>query len=219
MPGDGVSTRERILDAAEALVLDQGFSGTSLDRVLARTGFTKGAFFYHFRSKADLARALVERYAERDRERLEAFLARAEALSGDPLDQVLLFVGQFEEVAETLGEPEPGCLFASYCYESGQFDPETIAVIGATFEVWRHRLGEKLEAVTERYPPRLPVDPAGLADLLTTVFEGAFIMAKTLKDPYIVAGQLGHYRNYLQLLFRPEAEDVAVPHGEERTHP
>jgi len=219
MPSDGTSTRERILDAAEPLVLDHGFSGTSLDRVLARTGFTKGAFFYHFRSKADLARALVERYAARDRERLEAFLEQAEALSGDPLAQVLRFVGQFEELAEVLNEPEPGCLFASYCYQSGQFDPETIAVIGATFEAWRHRLGEKLEAVASCYPPRLPVDPASLADLLTAVFEGAFIMAKTLKDPHIVAGQLGHYRNYLQLLFGPPAESMPAATGEATAPP
>ncbi|HKL77462.1 MAG TPA: TetR/AcrR family transcriptional regulator, partial [Gammaproteobacteria bacterium] len=118
MPGDGVSTRERILDAAEALVLDQGFSGTSLDRVLARTGFTKGAFFYHFRSKADLARALLERYAERDRDRLEGALHRAEQRSADPLEQVLGFVEGFEAAAEGLTRPEPGCLFAAYCYES-----------------------------------------------------------------------------------------------------
>lgn len=206
MPRDGAPTRERILDAAEALVLDYGFSGTSLEMVLERSGITKGAFFYHFRSKGDLAHALVARYAEQDESKLEEFMGRAERLSRDPLQQVLIFVGLFEEAAESLTEPYPGCLFASYCYESRQFDPETLSIIAETFRGWRRRLGAKLREAAARHPPRLAVDPEDLADLITTVFEGSFIMSRTLQDPRIVAAHLRHYRSYLELLFEsPEA--------------
>lgn len=206
MPRDGSATRERILDAAEELILDHGFAATSVDRVLERTGLTKGSFFYHFRSKAELARALVERYAAQDRDKLEEFMGRAERLSGDPLQQVLIFVGLFEEAAESLTEPYPGCLFASYCYESRQFDPGTMGVISATFLAWRERLGGKLREAMARHTPRREVDPDSLADLITTVFEGSFIMSRTLQDPAMVAGHLRHYRNYLELLFAaPEA--------------
>ncbi|MFA9459218.1 TetR/AcrR family transcriptional regulator [Thiohalorhabdus sp. Cl-TMA] len=201
MPRDGSATRERILNATESLVLDHGFAGTSLDMVLTETGITKGAFFYHFRGKGELARALVERYSEQDLANLEAYMARAERLSRDPLQQVLIFVGLYEEAAGALTEPYPGCLFASYCYESRQFDPATIGVINTTFDRWRERLGSKFEAVLAAYPPRLPVDAAGLADLLTTVFEGAFILSKTRGEPEVVAAHLRHYRNYLELLF------------------
>lgn len=40
-----------------------------------------------------------------------------------------------------------------------------------------------------------------LADMMTVIFEGAFIVSKTLKEPGTVAAQLGHYRDYLVLLF------------------
>src|SRR5688572_12444414 len=60
MPRDGSATRERILDTAERLMTDQGYNATSLDQVVAESSSSKGAFFHHFRSKADLALQLVE---------------------------------------------------------------------------------------------------------------------------------------------------------------
>ncbi len=57
------NTRERILQIAEALVYEKGFSGTSLNDIVSAASLTKGAFFHHFRSKDDLGRALVARYA------------------------------------------------------------------------------------------------------------------------------------------------------------
>ncbi len=70
MPRDGSATRQRILDTAERLVIDNGFAGTSVDQVVVESGTSKGAFFHHFPSKVDLARSLVARYAATDRRQL-----------------------------------------------------------------------------------------------------------------------------------------------------
>lgn len=201
MPRDGTETRTRILDAAEELVLDHGFAGTTVEAILDRTGFTKGAFFHHFPSKDDLAHALVERYAELDAETLEEYMERAERLSRDPLQQILIFVGLFEESMDRLTDPYPGCLFASYCYEAQLFDDRIHEVIREAFARWRIRLGEKLRSAIERHPPRLPVDPDDVADAFTVIIEGAFIVSKTMEEPRGVARQLRQYRNYLELLF------------------
>ena len=67
---DPERTRERILDCAQALILDHGFGATTVDAVTGRAGITKGAFFHHFPSKSDLGRALAHRYAELDEEHL-----------------------------------------------------------------------------------------------------------------------------------------------------
>ncbi|MEQ8966675.1 MAG: TetR/AcrR family transcriptional regulator [Azospirillaceae bacterium] len=204
MPRNGAETRRTIMDAAEGLILEQGFAATSIDRVIERAGVRKGTFFYHFETKAALALALVERYAALDLEHLEGNMARAEAMSRDPLQQVLIFVGLFREAAEKLSEPYPGCLFASFCYEAGLFDEATLAVIRDAMARWRVRLGAKLAEASARHPPRADVDTDSLADLLTVIFEGAFILSKTCKDPRTVADQLGHYRTYLELLFGAE---------------
>ncbi|MGD8710745.1 MAG: TetR/AcrR family transcriptional regulator [Ectothiorhodospiraceae bacterium] len=189
------------MDAAEALILEQGFAGSSVDRLIQAAGVTKGTFFYHFATKLDLAKALVERYAELDRSQLEDNMRRAEKLSRDPLQQLLIFVGLLEEAAAELTEPYPGCLFASYCYESGLFGDEIHGTIAEAMAFWRTGLGAKLREVAERYPPRMDVDFDSLADALTVVFEGAFIVSKTYREASVVAEQLRHYRNYLELLF------------------
>lgn len=189
------------MDAAEELILDRGFAGTSIDAILERTELTKGAFFHHFPSKIELARALVRRYARLDAGKLEENFDRAERLARDPLQQVLIFVGLFEEEMELLTEPYPGCLFASYCYEAGRFDDDIHGVIREALAKWRRRLGEKLRRVMEERDPRMEADPEVLADMLTVIFEGAFIVSKTMAEPEAVALQLRQYRNYLELLF------------------
>ncbi len=203
MSRDPEATRTAILDAAEGLVLDRGLSGTSVGTISARAGVTKGAFYHHFDTKADLAHALMERFAAADLDQLEDNLDRAERLSRDPLQHLLILVGLYQEKMEQLTEPYPGCLFASYLHEAELLETETLAVPRHVMRTWRGRLVHKLRAAAEAHPPVREVDLESLADMMTVVFEGAFVVSKTLRDPEVVARQLGHYRTYLKLLFSP----------------
>ncbi len=65
-------TRARILDAARRVFERHGFHGSSLDQVAREAGFTKGAVYSAFDSKADLFLALL---AERATERRQAWQA------------------------------------------------------------------------------------------------------------------------------------------------
>ncbi len=58
---DAARTRTAILDAAETLFFDQGVGRTSLDEIGARAGVTRGAVYWHFKSKGELISALFER--------------------------------------------------------------------------------------------------------------------------------------------------------------
>jgi len=51
-------TRERILDVALDLFIEQGFDGTSLRQIAEQLGVTKAALYYHFESKEDILLAL-----------------------------------------------------------------------------------------------------------------------------------------------------------------
>ncbi|MCG8435428.1 MAG: TetR/AcrR family transcriptional regulator [Gammaproteobacteria bacterium] len=201
MPRDGAATRQKIMDTAEKLIFDYGFSATSVDKLIDAGGITKGTFFYHFKTKDELALALVERFAENDQKILAENFARAEKLARDPLQQLLVFIGLFEEMMEQLTEPPQGCLFASYMYEAQLFDNKAHKVIEDGFIAWRDKLVPLFKDITAAYPPRVPVDYVSLADMLTVVFEGAFIMSKTFKDPKVMVQQLAHYKNYIELLF------------------
>jgi TetR/AcrR family transcriptional repressor of nem operon len=198
---DPEKTRERILDAAQELILDHGFGSTTVDAVVSRAGITKGAFFHHFGSKADLARALVERYSRMDRELLEQNIDRARKLSNDPLQQLLILLGLYEEMFESMAEPFPGCLFASYIYEHKLFDEGTLGVLRESTLMWRDVVRGMLEKVAAAYPPRVPVDLESLADTVYALTEGSFIMTKTLGDKSLLARHTRHLRTYLELLF------------------
>lgn len=53
-------TRNAILDSAAAVFDERGFAGASLSEILAKAGVTKGALYFHFSSKEELAMALIE---------------------------------------------------------------------------------------------------------------------------------------------------------------
>jgi TetR/AcrR family transcriptional regulator, transcriptional repressor for nem operon len=194
-------TRDRILDAAQALILDHGFGSTTVEAVVGRAGITKGAFFHHFRSKADLARKLIERFAAMDREHMQGHLARAEKLARDPLQQLLTLIALYEEDFDALAESVPGCLFASYVYENKLFDEEILAVLRESTLMWRRVMLAKLEEAARAHPPKREVDMVSLADLFYSLTEGAYVMTKTLGDKTLLARQARHLRNYLELLF------------------
>ncbi len=201
MRKDGAATREKILDAAQELILERGYVGMTVEHVLDRVGITKGAFFHHFKTKDDLAKALLRRFADKDARIYSETRERAEKLSDDPLQQMLIFIRLFEEMFESLREPYPGCLFASYIYELQQFDDETRGLIEESFRKWRELLKEKFEAIARKYPPRAKIEAASLADAFTVVLEGAFITGKAMNEPAVISDQLRHFRNYVELLF------------------
>jgi AcrR family transcriptional regulator len=67
-------TLKRVLAAAMAVFRRDGYHGASLDRVAAAAGFTKGAVYSAFDSKADLFLALLARRAGERRDELRAVL-------------------------------------------------------------------------------------------------------------------------------------------------
>lgn len=197
------STRERLLDLAEQLVLQKGFASTSIDELIAGVGITKSGFFYHFKDKNDLARALIVRYLEEDDRIMKELFARAAELHDDPLHSFLIALKLFAEMMGKVHDVHPGCLAASVCYQDQLFDQEIRAMNAGGLLTWRKRFRTQLDRIAERYPPKIQVDLDTLADSITALVEGAIILSKSLKDARALPAQILHYRNYIKLLFEP----------------
>ena len=58
------SSVELILDAAEKVFAERGFSGTSMRKIVAEAGVANGAIHYHFKTKEDLFRRVIKRRSE-----------------------------------------------------------------------------------------------------------------------------------------------------------
>lgn len=67
------STRDRILDIAMDLFIEQGFDKTSLREIADQLGFSKAAIYYHFQSKDEILLALHMRLHEFGRRAMERF--------------------------------------------------------------------------------------------------------------------------------------------------
>jgi len=201
VPRNGAATRARILDVTERLVVEKGFADTSLDEIIAAAATTKGGLFHHFASKQDLGRAVIERYAAQDAATQEEMIRRGEESSADPLDQLLTYVRLMTDTVEEQFRTLPGCLFASFAYERNLVDDSTKQLIADNFRFTHASVRRKLDQVVERHPPRQPVDLDAIADQITTIAEGAFVMARILDDPAVVRAQMDQFRRYLELLF------------------
>lgn len=55
------ATREALIDAAEEMFMEHGVARTSLEQIARHAGMTRGAVYWHFKNKADLFRAMLER--------------------------------------------------------------------------------------------------------------------------------------------------------------
>lgn len=197
----GEERREKILQVAESIILQKGFSATSIDEILEDAHITKGGFFYHFSDKTELARGLVERYLEQDEVLFNGLVARARELTEDPLQQYLLFINLLAEVMESLESVHPGCLVASFTYESKQFDDTVLGLIREGILRWRDLFQQQLEAAAAVYPPREEVSLEELADMLSSIVEGGIILSRVLEDNRMLVRQIRQYRNYIKHLF------------------
>ncbi len=100
-----MSTKNKILDAAESLFADKGFNGTSLREITGLASVNLAAVNYHFGSKKELIKAVMSRYMNELSPRLEsALLLLCESSSKPSLHEVfsafvepLLHLNEFKE--------------------------------------------------------------------------------------------------------------------------
>lgn len=201
MAAKGQQTREHILATAEKLILQRGYSGTSIERIISESGITKGGFFYHFDGKNDLAKHLILRYLEQDAVFFNGLLERARALTEDPLQQLLIFLKLMGEAMTDLPGSHPGCLVASFTYESHQFDAEVRRLNAEGILSWRRIFIEQLTEIIEKYPMKIELPLDNLADMLTSIIEGGIVISRCLDDKNVLPNQILQFRNYIRLLF------------------
>lgn len=103
------SSRQLILDAAEAIAREKGPGQMSLDAVAATAGLSKGGLLYHFPSKAKLLEALVEVHIERAQ---AAYAKGVEAGTSDQNAMALAYLDHFRTQMAERPEPAAGVLAA-----------------------------------------------------------------------------------------------------------
>jgi len=189
-------TKERLLDAAERLMLAKGYAATTVEAICEAAKLTKGSFFHYFDSKDQLGRELLERYCASGQKIHQAFCGR----ETDPLKRVYNYIDNAVKMSK---EPamRDGCLLGLFSQELCDTNPQIRTACKKGFDEWAKSFGQEVAKAKAAYAPHAPFDPQALAEHLIAVIEGSMIMGKARRDMSIVGQNLAHFKAYVKSLF------------------
>lgn len=173
--GPRPDTATRILDSAERLAQARGYNGFSYADVASELGITKASLHYHFASKAELGRALIERYSER----FSAALADIESGLSDAPAKLDAYAALYAEVLRGHRMCLCGMLAAEYATL-----PQPIRDgLTAFFDRNEGWLEGVLEEGSADGSLTLSAPSAETAQLIVSALEGAMLVARPYGEP------------------------------------
>ena len=172
----GRATLDRILDAATALIFEDGVAGTTLDDVRAAAKVSKGQLYHYFADKDELIHAVIDRTIQQvlDAQPRLPNLSTWTAISSWLDDLVQLQVER-----QAVG----GCPIGSLAGELAETDDLARAELAAGFDSWEAPLRRGLEQMRTEGKLRRNADPARLATATLAAIQGGLVLAQTRRDP------------------------------------
>jgi TetR/AcrR family transcriptional regulator, transcriptional repressor for nem operon len=167
------STKQRLLDAGQAMLLKHGYHDLGIQAVLTATRIPRGSFYHHFRDKEDFGLRVIDQYMLQVHAALDATLGDA---SRPPLERVRRF---FESIRESYREEGYlGCLLGGLGQELSGVSEVFRVRIEECFSVIQQRIAACLGEALQRgdIPPEADVDE--MASLLVDCWEGAALRSR-----------------------------------------
>lgn len=190
------ATRERILEAASRLFYQYGYHATGLDRILAEAGVTKGNFYYHFKSKEELALATLDWQFET----IASGVASLRAKHTSALDALLaildFFAGVITEQKNSGGIC--GCYFGNFTLELSNENPAVSARLKTVFKHYQQAFRDLLEQAAAAGELPAHADPEQLAAVTLSLLEGAILIDKAHQEPREVRRAVEFLKTYLK---------------------
>ena len=174
-PRSDKDTAQRILDIATRLVQTRGFNGFSYADIAAELNVTKASLHYHFPSKAELGRRLIERYESSFVDALAAIDREAD----DEFDKLRRYARIY---ALVLGDDRM-CLCGMLAAEHGTLPEPMRQVLQHYFDANERWLAAVLEQGRTRGALRFVGPPREVASMLVGALEGAMMLARSYDDP------------------------------------
>ncbi len=166
-----MNTKTKLLDLAEQLTRTKGFNGFSYLHLAAELDIKTSSVHYHFKTKADLALAMLERV----RHTHESWLRGLERDVEDPRERLLHVIRLFQGYAES-GE---FCLCGMMSSELHSVSPEARASLQGYFETLRAWVEVQVEALGFEDAPTRALQFVG-------ALEGTLLLARLHADPEMV---------------------------------
>jgi TetR/AcrR family transcriptional repressor of nem operon len=177
--GEKQDARQRIIEAAAALVHAQGFRGAGLQEILDRAKVPKGSFYYYFKNKEELGAALVDHFADQMAQGPGALLRDA---SLPPLDRLCKFLERLRELFMQRG-CRLGCPLGNLALEMSDASELVRRRTAAAFRKLSATMAGVLTEAQVRGDIRKDVDCDAAADFTVNALEGCLLRMKAERDP------------------------------------
>lgn len=170
------NTADNILDCAQTLMIAGGYNGFSYADIAKVVGIRNASIHHHFPGKADLVRALVQRY----RQDAEAGIAAAAQQIADPRDQIRAYAGYWEKcLAESAAA---FCLCALLASEMPALPQEVALEVKAYFRSLSAWLASVFERGATEGRIRLAKPAEVEAEIFMATIHGAMLSARAYGD-------------------------------------
>jgi AcrR family transcriptional regulator len=179
-------TRQLLADAATEVFAEKGFNAATVEEIVERAGFTRGAFYANWPDKTELMWELADAQAEVMFEGLTEALAR-------PLDETM---DAFQSWFDRLLEPRPLQRAFNELMSAAADSPEGRARLARIFANERRAIAGALEHMEQVLGEELPIPPEHFAAIGFAIGNG--LAQQHLVDPEAVPSTLfGDAQAYL----------------------
>ena len=163
------TTRERILQAAEPIILAKSFHSVGLNEILSAVKVPKGSFYHYFPSKEQFGAELLHHYVREHTARLRHFFAQP------GLNAFERLLAWFDMATGKMMECgcQGGCLVAKLGSEVSSFSESMRRVLAAGMHEWRRIYEKVIREGQKEKSIRGDLDPALTAAFLQDAWQGA----------------------------------------------
>lgn len=176
MHNKGATTKDRILDEAMKLFQHKGFGSTTLSDILDATGLKKGALYFHFASKEEIALLAL------DRARTELLGFLDTTLVGPTptacLENYFTALLEWHRTLRFAG----GCIFGNAALEMADSNEQFASFVRSVFDEWIARIRAIVEAGQAEGLIRGDLAAEDMAQHMVSATEGAIMLARLRKS-------------------------------------
>ncbi len=175
-----ITTKERILDAAETLMLDKSFHSVGLNEILAAVKVPKGSFYHYFDSKEQFGVEMLKHYVAN----AVAYKTRQLLSPGSTKNALRRLIAFLEDNAARCQEAggKCPCLLVKLTSEVADFSDSMRKVLADGNNKGIAILEELLREGMDRGEISTEVDPAVMAPVIQDLWTGALQRAATQRN-------------------------------------
>lgn len=187
------NTRLTILQKAFELIYIKGYQTTSIDEIIATTKVTKGAFYYHFKTKDDMGIAIIEEILKPTM--LNDFIKPTEN-SQNPIDDFYNMIS-YLLLEDPFLDVKYGCPVGNLTQEMASWNTKFSEALAELVKQWKEMIVNAIEKGQEKGLIRKDIVAEQVSLFILSGYWGIRNFGKLQNDKTVYGVYLQEFKRYL----------------------